>query len=483
MLKCARPISMAVTVIALSGALLLVGTACGKEESTEIIINAPVEIPYFTRNPIEVITDEKTEGDGYSRTITIKGLSDEKVQEGINNELKATYRLMNESELPPYRGIRNRISSDMVISRSYLDADVTFNYNNVASIHIAGSRAYGEVTVGVAEAYNINLVTGEEITLKDVFADDVDYKTLLNNAISKSLEKSNATEESEDYSYMGGGIKLVSPFKGISEHQKFYLDQSGICLIMDYGNPEFDLGFYPVTIYISFEELGDVVAVTKRFSDSAKDLYESSDSPVYEFRPDWYGNSIHEEKNQTIDKINVFQSFQYSTDIPDQALVKVKELKTVDQENLKEIKEKADTSLQTWNSLEQYVLARKFGKYTMVTRSISMSFNNQWKAENLNFCYDEYGNELHISDLFVRGYDYEAIVMKALEKAVSQMVPVSSYNMEDLYKELQFGIELSEISFATRPLKTVPNQEAPIYFSIPYEEIGCENLTLFNNLQ
>lgn len=484
---------------------LLFGTACTSNPHDvlpEVLpgadsITSPVVISYLVKNPLENIPAEVTEGANYKRTMTIKGLSNKEIQTSINNALEEIYVTVLEADLPPYRGIRQKISSNSVIYNSNLNASMSFSYNNVGSIMIHGNRAYVEqdvngstiqksenpndiINVGIMEAYNVDLNTGEQISLKDVFADDVDYKTILNDYIASLLLKSNATEEEDDYFSMGGNLKLVSPFKGISDNQKFFLYQGGLALIFDYSNPEFDTNLYPSTIHINFKELGNVVAVTERFYDTNSDLYESDAAPVYEFPQAWNGNDVTEQNNELDGNVNIYQTLRYNKDIPKSAREKVKSLYLIDEKRLDEIKKLTDPTLEMFNSFEQYVWTNVAGEYITVTRNTSMSYNGQWKAESENYCYDAAGNEIGLKDIFAPDYDYKSIIMKGLINALNQMPTEGNYDVNQLYNELQFSIGLSEISFTTNPVKFDDTSENSVYFSLTFEEIGCNNLVIFN---
>ncbi len=502
MLKFIKPTLM--TAIFMIVPCLLFGTACTSDLPNILPagdgINSPVVITYLVKNPLEIITAEQGENDNYKRTLSIKGLSNQKVQESVNNTLEEIYGNMLEGDLPPYRGIRQKIGENSIINDSNLTASMSYNYNNVASILIYGNRTYKNqnsndnmsnnpdtpdntdslINVGMMDAYNVDLNTGERILLKDVFADDVDYRTILNDYISKMLMKSNATEEEQEYFTMDGNLKLVSPFKGISDNQKFFLYQGGLGIIIDYNNPEFDMNLYPSTISISFEELDHVVAITERFYDVDSTLYESDSPPVYEFLQAWGGNDFREQSNENEGNVNIYRTLSYNKGIPKPALEKAKELYVIDENKLEELQQLTDPTSESWNSLEQYVWTNVTGEYSTVTRNISIYYNGQWKSQNENYCYDAAGNEIALADLFVSGVDYKSIIMNGLEKTLSEWPTFLNQTGDQLYNELQFSLGLSEINFTTIPVEFDKFSESPINFSVTYEEIGCDNLTIFH---
>lgn len=68
--------------------------------------------------------------------------------------------------------------------------------------------------------YNLNMLTGEKLTLKDMLGDN--YVEMANQQILSQMEK--RMEENEDYTYfdeeMGG-------FTTVTEDNKFYINEAG----------------------------------------------------------------------------------------------------------------------------------------------------------------------------------------------------------------------------------------------------------------
>lgn len=450
--------------------------------SSRKVINSPVVIPYLVKNPIEIVTAEKTDvPEFYTRTITINGLNDKEIQKTINEELTSIYANVIEAALPPYRGIKQILRNDAKPSSNTIDSNMSFNYNNVASIAIYGNRNYDNITsIGLVEAYNVDLNTGKQLYLKDVFADDVDYKVILNDFISKLLMKSNSTDESDNYYGMGGyGLKLVAPFKGINDKQKFFLYPGGLVLIFDYSTPEFDTGLYATTIYITFQELGDTVAISERFYDPNISIFDGNKAPVFEFISSANLNWQQKQKSETIGKINTYQTMSYSSDMPEQAIIMAESLYPISLSTFAELEALIDPAIDAYSSLEQYVWASTYGQYTTVSRNTSMYYNNRWKSDQDTFCYDSNGKEVTLSEIFLPSFDYKSKIIGALRNALSQMPSGSTYKAEELYEDIEFAIGVSEISFNTKPVTFDLSSESPVYCALTFEEIGCENLTIF----
>jgi len=454
-------------------ALLLFG--CGEKTlEPEEYLASTTPPPYLLKNPLEIIINEKTEGSFTERTLLIEGLSDKGIQEAINHRIAVLCQDVVSGDLPPYRGIQRKVPAGSILTGSNVDASIAYNYNNVASVVIYGNRSFSNsVNVGMMEGLTFDLNTGEEITLKQIFADDVDYIALINDKIGEALDAGNAFSEPTDF-FMpwGANLKLVAPFKGISEDQKFYLFQGGLCLIFDDATPEFDIDLYATTLNIGFEELGDALAVTRRFSDredyeKTSTIYEKSSPPVYEFLPGWDQTPIREEELLTIGDANVYRSMTLHEEIPVAAKQKARDLY---QESLE---------LGDWTSVEQYVWTTQVGGYTTVSRNISQYHENHWKNQVENACFDPVGKEIELADLFDSAYNYKKVIVSGLEKALKDRPDLSGIQPADLYEDLQFALNFSDISFTTAPIMGRDSSEAPVYFSISFEEFGCSNMQIF----
>lgn len=474
--------------------LLLTSLAgCGREgpdtqepEPTKAILS-PVMIPYLVRNPIEADYTEKSEEGRTERTFTISGLSDQELQNSINGRLSDLYQRMSQGELPPYRGIRQVVPETATPSSASLDASLSFNYNNVISVMVYSNLNLEEqgknpIYIGQMETMNIDLNTGKEVLLKDLFADDVDYLSLLSDIVNKRLIKSNPMEEEESYlDMMSGGLRLVAPFKGIREDQKFALYQGGITLIIDYENPEFNTGFYANSIYIPFEELGPVVAVTERFHDPGRNIYQSVKPLVYEFIQT--GSLEREQKQELreIDGIQVYQTLSYPKDLPPKSLEKLQELQKPDDQTFRLLKEKAGTQEEGIPVMEQNIWATRTGKYISVSRNLSFYSMNYAYGVREDFCFDEKGHSIGLEDLFVEGFEWEKLVAAALDKAIAQDLSLQGEDPDIWSQGLQFVLGLSEINFTTQPIKRPDGSEYPLYFFLSYEEVGCSNLRIFDS--
>ncbi|MGL5346274.1 MAG: DUF3298 and DUF4163 domain-containing protein [Peptostreptococcaceae bacterium] len=101
---------------------------------------------------------------------------------------------------------------------AYTNYEVKYNKNNIISIPVVYYQFTGGAH-GMSElkTYNYDLVTGQEIQLKDLFKEDCSYKDIINKEVQDNISKN-----PQDY------FKGDDGFKGISENQKFYIEENGI---------------------------------------------------------------------------------------------------------------------------------------------------------------------------------------------------------------------------------------------------------------
>lgn len=131
---------------------------------------------------------------------------------------------------------------------AYSDYQVTYNKNNLISIPINFYEFTGGAHgLGTLKSYNYNLETGEELKLKDIFKEGVEYKEIVNKFIKNKIEKD------KDLYFQGEG-----GFKGIGDNQEFYIDDEGIIIYFQ----RYEIAPYYVGIpkfKISFDEFKDVL--------------------------------------------------------------------------------------------------------------------------------------------------------------------------------------------------------------------------------
>ncbi|HSL93330.1 MAG TPA: hypothetical protein VK905_01875, partial [Bacillota bacterium] len=234
---------------------------------------SPMSPRYLVENNLELVQNTV----GNTRELYVSGLKDTSVQEKINANLAAMYENIRTGGIPPYRGVRMLIPEGSTLQTVDFEAAVTFNYNDVLSIvvryykeYLAESTRRSPVIQGI-ETRNFDLTTGNEIPLSYVFCDDVDYLSLLSDAMQRRHGGLKAAEES--YNMYDWVPVLVAPFRGVRADQVYYLSPGELCLVLDHRTPEFELGLNVMDVPFSFRDLQESIAISERFYDAAADLY------------------------------------------------------------------------------------------------------------------------------------------------------------------------------------------------------------------
>lgn len=444
---------------------------------------SPMKISHFIVNPLEIRDEPKQQGSGpHDNTFLVSGLKDQKIQEKINDRLRGFYQEIKDRDLPPYRGIRVKIPEGSILLENSLYAYDSFNYNNILSVVVTNNRGYSVPgqdyphPISVTETLSIDLNTGKELTLKDVFTDDVDYLTLLNRNVSAQAQRS----QPEFYGWYEG-LRLVTPFKGLSKDQKFHLFPGGIGLVFDYRTPEFDTFFYPITHSLFFSELGEVIALAERYR-SDESIFISSVPPVKELLQPRFEGYPPPSQERTFGKVTVHTTQSHPADLPEHLERFMLELSEDYMPLVEELNQGA-TSSDSWQ-LNQFVNTRQVGPYLNISRSRSLSgSNNLWEASNVSYCFDEDFVKLSLANLFVPGFDYSIAIRQALQEALYQHGLKQYYSVDDLYSDLHFNIGASELGFFTKPLKFGDQENSNVHslhFQVLFVVFGCDNMTIFS---
>jgi hypothetical protein len=106
-----------------------------------------------------------------------------------------------------------------------VDYDIKKNSDNILSIMIIyykfAGGAHGDYEHVV---YNIDMKNGKFISLSDLFKKNIDYKTVINEEIRKQIEELIKTDKQN---------KGVYEFEGISDKQKFYIQDDNLVIYFD----------------------------------------------------------------------------------------------------------------------------------------------------------------------------------------------------------------------------------------------------------
>lgn len=477
-------------------------------------INAPVELNYTVENPL--IWKEINEDQGQEfvyRYIKVSGLADKEIEKAVNDRIKAVYDELRVQDIPPYRGIKTRIPADSILQNESVFVNVTGNFNNILSVMFSkyanyqdpssrefekdpayydGSRFFSET-----ETLNLDLNTGEEIELTDLFCDNVDSMKLINDYMAGFLSKNYA--EDEGY-YMGtfGELKLVESFKGLEEDQKFAVYPYGITFVFDYNTPQFETGGSSVCPMVFYSNFGDNIAVASRFFDERQNIYNSQEPLVKTFVAKEADNDIAGNENMLKGGVNIFRSWNYSSKIPEAIKSKLEQMRVIDREKVDRIQQiysrmtESEKEQKGFGAYETMVSGNVVGDYINISGSRNLYMYDYYEQELDYHCYDSRTlEELRLADIFRDDFDFKPVVLEAMKKTIDNYDGTYDFSgkSEGRYSAQQYedafdgikGFNLASDAVIIPVLHPEKgNQTYGLTVYIPYRELGCDNLNIFD---
>ena len=445
-------------------------------------VYAPVEIPFVVENPIEInninVTDNLNNQYNY---FEISGLLDKRVERIINEAIKTLFDQLlpyaKGEQLVPYRGVQTMIKEKKIYSSS-LSISPYFNSNNILSVLASVSISYynsfdGYNHFSMSEGLNFDLNSGKTLYIEDVFTNDSNAIEILNNAINKEIDR-HRLETSINYDEYSS-LALVAPFKGIRHDQKFFLSHNGVNIIIDHNNPEFYFGSYNIVEVPFISQKGNI-AITERFYDEGISIFEKV-SFEKRFLQSYGGEKqVRTRDAYTKDGTEWYVYISYPEDLP-QALINNIDLAQIKQEDwINQLKKDNVVGY-----VEQNIHGRRVGKYINIGVNINFSIVNQGQWFGDNYVYTEAGEPINLEDLFVKGYNYEPLLMDAIKRSSRDYGLTTEPDIEALLKDLSFAIGDTSVFFTTRPYEWDAVSKHPLRFDIPFKEIGFENLRVFDN--
>lgn len=376
--------------------------------------------PYWTTNNVDVpykdgITETTTDGVKiiYEPT-TISGLSNKTIQDKINalieakiNDLKKYAKFEN---LPVYPGFYAAYpEGKRQIKGVQIWNYVSYNSNNILSLYFDVSLEikYNYSTTyqfdfTIKDSLNIDLNTGEELTLADLFVNDSDYQNRLNSMVLfKSNNQTDPVPEEmiwyvDTYQYVGGFTKIRGDVK-------FVLNGAQIILLFNEHYPEFKNDFSTTSISLKMSEMKDIMAISQRFTKNSTDLY--TEAKLRKSRNYLYPS--HEEiTRETINKVKVFSEITTYDNLSEYYKTLRDQLLANDRETISNID---DPSIP---SIYYSFMAYPNGPY-MNVRSLMINY------DVYKFMYATYksdGTKITFSDVFADGFDYETYYKNLIEQ-------------------------------------------------------------------
>lgn len=476
-------------------------------KQNEKSVSAPIETPNLTySNGIKVEYPNDKNNDKSNNNINyikINGLANKDIENKINQRIYDECIALLNKGFPAYRGIRAVANDDAEVSHSYIYLSSNTNIANVFSVCITKETSINDKTkkqynlVSDITTLNFNLKNGELITLSDLFADNCDYKKIINEQIGKYLLSKNADggdKAKNSFDDMGmGQIEVISPFKGILDNQKYYIGGEDIYIVVDYNMPEFNTNFRSVPIVIDscIPEVAKNFALFSRFETNDESIYDKSVKRQKNLRDLNYDTKEERimygsAKDLGLDykDLDVSLFLQIPKQIADKNLESSLNKKYNEAKNkfIALIKNKR-TQFPTERMMVAYTYyIKQIGKYLTEEENSSIYVSmqndkdtNYYQTSNAAVYEVKTGKKLNLADVFKNTFDYK--------KAMVDIIKKNNYNKltdQEIIKLIEQGnfrtstegIEISD---------TLSSEGKSINsYYISYSDLGYENLTIFD---
>lgn len=483
--------------------LLLMTAGCHNTDvdTPKAALSASAEKPWNTivLNGIELIDEEifvDKNHDYRYQILQIAGLRDKKIETKVNNAIKAHTDALYEGPIPNYRGIKRLLPETSVRINEYVSVYDSANFNNFLSLIVTRSCYYNipdsEYGQGIYQTkpLNFNLETGEQLALADLFRDDVDYLTVLNNKVKEQLARKNPVGET-GFDYVSGVyMEQVAPFQTLSENHSFSLDhyQMVLKLYFDETTPEFETNFSTASIEISLFELADILS--PQFWETPKDIYDGVIPPTKQLVNRTPSPNVDLSEIDT-SKENIYFGIycQYNDQLPEKVIAKIKEQARLDEE-LKTVLLAAIGEDTNKNGIyESGVHYQVLGRFYIISRSEYLRVysdggeDDKWASFYDNVVYEsDTLLPVNLKDCFVSGFDYQSKIAEVIENQLEENGLAGVYNPMDIVKEYENNFSLSTQGLG---LDILVGEDSfnlnQVYLNIwiPYRELGEENMTIF----
>lgn len=349
---------------------------------------------------------EETTNDGVKITyepMSISGLSNQTLQNKINalitskiNDLKKYAEFKN---LPVYPGFYVAYpETKRNVTAIEIWSWAAFNNNNILSIRfdvqisITKHVNYGDHDFTIVDSLNIDLNTGNELTLSDLFVNGSDYQTPINTLILlKSQSQTDPVPQEleywvDEYQYVGG-------FTGIRGDVKFYLNYDKIILLFNENYREFKSDFSTPVITMNMSDLKDVIAIGQRFTKNGASIYTTAVTKTRN-----YLYPIHTDVlRETVNGIKVYGEITYDDTLSDFYKTLRDSLIAADRETI--------------SKMDNALVKNVYYSFNAIPNGPYMNVFSTLNGEvgtHVRTTYKPDGSRVTLSDVFADGYDYES---------------------------------------------------------------------------
>lgn len=433
------------------------------------------KIHYLVPNAFLIKDSESnTQNNRYTQYPVFSGLKDEAVEAALNDavvgKVEEIKTLLNPETIAPFRGIKTRVSEDSRVVNQYVHGYTSFNANNIISIQFHGSAEYslsGSTWISLIKGLTIDLNTGKSIPLSAVFVDGFDYKRVINDAIYKEIGKLGGMDVSGD-SFI---YQLVKPFSGITDDQPFSLTEQGVMIYFDEKDDHFDSMFNTVSFLVDYSKFGDYLALDRRYYDEAVSLF--ADERQRRMFVPWNDETVRLSEND----YGMFEGGQYSMNIFSNTSVLDELFMDIQTEMKEKIMGMALESSD--NFIDVFLSKSRLGDFVQIISHFNVYSKNVSQSEYAVYLCDKEGTQLALRDLFIPDFDYDAVIIREIEKACAEN---PAYNLEKImeaYESLTYQLHVQGIIIEIR-YDAPDHYMNQIWHNIPYHEFGIDNLTIFD---
>lgn len=488
MLSCKKRIAAA--VIAVMTVSLVFVSGCSQNTSAgagageyisclkqNCIVVETVEMENFNENAPETYLYTK---------LHITGLKDSGTEDKINGVIEEKYNELISNGLPAYRGISSVIDPSAKKSSETISMNVMGNFNDILSVMILKTVNQDGVHYIDCHTLNFDLNSGDQISIGDLFPGNEGCDAL-NTAASQKIDAFNNK-------YYGGNVYdppteylMLGSFKGVAEDQKFYLSDNKIHLVFDYTNPEFYLtAFAPYEVAVGYDRIYEEMDL-QAFLGNGGIYSEEEDKYILV-----YGSEEAEEAVLDVPQgsanVHYGMSCTYPEGAPDSVKKKAEELSVFNDELAGQLKSEAASNAAYQYGYTNTVRVNRIGNYYNLIHSESYYKANYWGESAAGYVYDMNGKEVKLSDIFKGGADHETVIKDYIAEKLSYDFPEGDYGgktLDEIYDEVSFTLDTYGLQIKTQPIKFTmdlgeTDYESSVSIFIPYDEFGCDQMTIFN---
>jgi hypothetical protein len=424
-------------------------------------VTSPDSSTTWTQNNITMIRStepiESVKGKTkiYQDTLQIDGLKNDAVEAKINklisDKSQALMKYAEFKNLPVSQGFYATFPKETSnVDNLSIDVYDMYNFNNLIGLEFTVYVAISDKSLAdniqyhaITDAMTIDLNTGNEIHLSDLFVNGFDFEKILNTAIL--LDASSKTEVADDslfgsYDYRGG-------FSGIRSQIGFSLTSDGLDLIFDATYPEFDSGLSQTVIEIPYKTLKDGLALGQRFQ-SSESLFTD---PTVKRTNNYLFVGHDTTLEYMLNGVPVTSKISVYSQITGDWLALTKKWIDEDKQTLESY------SKMNAAGIRYEFSAQPIGQYMVISRKIASWTSDYLDLGNAEKAYmvKADGSILTLKDLFMPGYDYETTIKKELAKFLkSEYLPDEKGlpTVDEAYKNLNLTLtydyfELFNIAF------------------------------------